>query len=222
MEIADFAEGRGSQREHEPAGQHLRAGAERFGVRERELACQHRGNRPADRGHDEREGAEGIHRSAPDVEGAAHQHRHSADPDQQRNPEANREYLRTQEENLGQRHKCGNGCEHNGRDSGRHSLFGPEQQAIVADENEESQDGRRQPLAPAGIALTGCKHPHEQDDPGGQKAHGGEEQRRDFVDANADRQKRRTPHEINDGEGQQRFPSGPMNLGVRGRAHKAL
>ena len=67
------------------------------------------------------------------------EHSYAAEADQQREGEANGESLGVKEKNLGQRHEDRNGREHDGGDARWHALFGPEEEAVVDEEDQQGE-----------------------------------------------------------------------------------
>ena len=115
-----------------------------------------------------------INRRAAKIERVAHQHAHSADADQKRRGQADSEPLRAQENNFAQRHENGNRGEHHGGDARRHALLGPEQQAVIEQENYHPEDGCRAPFTSGRCAFAAREYPAEQNQARNRKAHGGQ------------------------------------------------
>ena len=68
-----------------------------------------------------------------------HEHGDAKDADQKRDDEAEREALGAQENNFGERHEDGNGGEHDGGDSRGNALLGPEEQAVIENEDDQAE-----------------------------------------------------------------------------------
>ena len=187
-----------------------------FAGRQRQFASQGRRHRPRDCGHDQGAGAGGVDGRFSEIHGAAYQNAHAAEADQQRDRQAHGQTLGTQDEDLGNRHEGGDGGQHHGSDSGGDALLGPEDEAVVAHEDEERDDGNGTPLARSWRGCAAGAHPAIENDPGDDETHCSQKKGRDLVDANADREKCRSPNKVDDGEGQQHFPRTRLGRGFHG------
>ena len=216
MEMAKLSERRSCEGKHESAGDHLRCCAHDFGRRQGEPARDDGGEGPTHRGENEGDGAFGGDGRTAEMEGAAHQDSNTGEADQQRQSEAQGEFLRAQDEDFGQGHEDGNGGHHDGSDARGNTLLGPEEQAVVEDEDEKAEEAGGFPLWARGGRCAARDHPAVEDETGGEESHGGEEQWRDFADADADGEEGRSPQEVDDGEGQQNFPRSGMSVGLHG------
>ncbi len=147
MKGTKLSQRRRCQRKEDSSGEHLRAGAHDLRRRKRKFARQHRSYRPAYRSNDDGHGACRVDWRPAKVQRAAHEHSHSAYADQQRKGETDGEPLGSQEEDLRQRHEYGDRSHHDGGEAGGHALLGPEQQSVVDDEDQNSEQRDRHPLA---------------------------------------------------------------------------
>ncbi len=133
-------------------------------------------------------------------------------PMSRRECEADGEPLGSQEQNLRQRHEHRDCGHHDRGDAGRHALLGPEQEAVVEDEDQKREQEDRHPLAAIRQGLALRDHPSEENESRDKEAHCREEKRRNLMNANANREKRGSPDEVNDREGEQGLPRRAMNV----------
>ena len=139
MKITKFSQRGRRQSQQHSSGEHLRSRTHDFGRRKRQLAREHGRYRPTHGCNDQRHGARRVDRRPAEVQRAAHQHGHSANPDQERKGQADGEPLRSQENDFRQRHEHRDRGHHDRGNAGRHALLGPEQQSIVEDEDQNSE-----------------------------------------------------------------------------------
>lgn len=120
--------------------------------------------------------------------------------------------LGSEEHDLRQCHECGDRSHHDGGEAGGHALLGPEQESIVDDEDQNSEQRDRHPLAAARRRLALGDHPSIKDKSGDGETHCRQEEWWNVVNADADRKERRSPHEVDNREGQQGLPRGAMSV----------
>ena len=121
--------------------------------------------------------------------------------------QANCEALRAENENLRQRHETGNGGENNRGDAGGNALLGPEEEAVVDDEDEKRKQECGKPLAGRRPALAVRDCPEKNQQARGQKSHGAEEERWELADADANGEEGRSPNKIDNRKGQEDLPA---------------
>src|SRR5579863_989057 len=134
--------------------------------------------------------------------------------------------LRPQKNDFSDRDEYRNRRQHDRRDARRHGAFRPEKQAVIQDEDENRENGSRRPLAPRRRRRSPHSHPAIQHQPRNQEPQARQQKRRHFADTDPDRQKSRSPDEINRREREQNlpdwWPSGrvhnPPRLASRNRA----
>src|SRR6266478_5501667 len=112
-----------------------------------------------------------------------HQHRYAKHTDDQGERKANRQSLRSQEDDFQQRNENWNRRQYHRRNSGGHVLLGPKYAAIIDNENQRSEKGGAYPLPAAGSGRAFKAHPAIQCEAGYEKTNSREKKRRDFVDS---------------------------------------
>src|SRR5579862_7990028 len=80
--------------------------------------------------------------------------------------------------------------------AGRHVLLCPEERPVLGDEHQESDESEAAPLCGCRPRLTSETHEAVKHDPGDEKAGAGGEERRHLMHGNANREKGRSPENI--------------------------
>ena len=116
-----------------------------------------------------------------------HQHCDATDANEKRQTEADRQALRSQEDDFQQCDENRNGCQHHSRNSGGHALLGPKHTSVIEDENQRPEEGGAHPFSAARCRRALETHPAIKCEAGYEKTNSREKKRRDFVDSYPDR-----------------------------------
>ncbi len=127
-------------------------------------------------------------------------------PDQESQREPDCEPLGAQKNNLRKRHENGDSRQHDRGNSGRHALFGPEQQAVIQHKDANCENRSGCPFAAGRRRRTFQTHPREEHDSRNEETHACEKKGWNLTHTYTDGQEGRAPDEINDGERQHGLP----------------
>jgi hypothetical protein len=134
------------------------------------------------------------------------QHSHAARSHEKRQAEPSGESLSTKERDLQQSNENRDGSQNDRGNTGRYALLGPEEAAVVDQEDERAKQRGSGPLPPVRRRRAPKTHPAVQRQTGNAKAKGREQEWRYLLHADTDGQERRPPDEVDDGERQNNLP----------------
>src|SRR5882757_1026319 len=210
MEIPVLPQRARNNRQKNSSRQHLHSRANHFRLRQWQHPRQRRRDRPAHRPNNQHHRARPLDRRASQVQRPAHQHAHSPQPDQKRRHQPQRQPLRPQNKNLGQRHERGYRRHHHRGQPRRHPLLRPEDRSVIPNKNQNRQHRHRTPLPPARPSLPTHPRPSIQRHSRDQEPDSRQQKRRHLPHPHPDRVKRRPPDKINNPKRQQRLPRRSM------------
>src|SRR5579862_2190379 len=141
LKVVKFAGQKGGEEKLETAIDHLGRGGHGLGVGLREAAGENGGDGPGAGGEEEGEDAARIGRRFAERERALDENDDAENANGQCGGEAKRQFLSAQVDDLEKGHEDGDSGQNHRSDARGNSALGPEEAAVVEEENESAEDG---------------------------------------------------------------------------------